>query len=276
MKTILFPTDLSQSSLGVLDYTIAMCKDYDAQLIMLHVYQPTMSPRRPFLDEGNIRRQRMQDLFGFGRDKLRKMAPEMVKHRVVEGFTIPKLISICHQDSVNLIVMAKSNDNTWIYKYLLSKILSISGTAPCPVLIIPPEETYRPFERISITYGQHPSIDKYVQSYLEIYFNRDSTYLHYFPVLPMPNKGLLKKFPTSRIRSKLKSKINDEKIDLMIMTAQENFLKEWFQTTPIPRSFVFDLNIPVMVFNPNAVNARRISMISPTGSTSKEIYDLTG
>lgn len=143
IKTILFPTDFSDSSGRALDHALVLAHVFDARLIMLHVETPyTADPYNPKSEF-----PKLDELFQFIRDQVnaRIEQPELpvmdgdieVDHEVVRGISAADtILSFAKENDVSMIVMG-THGRTGLRHFLLgSTTEKVVHGARVPVLTI--------------------------------------------------------------------------------------------------------------------------------------------
>lgn len=133
IKSILVPTDFSESSAEALRLACALARDYEAKIVLLHVAPPPIvggtlavpvDPRyyREALDE-----------------ELAKVEPAELRGRVErhlrEGDAASEVLRMAEEKHCDLIVMG-SHGRKLIGRLLLGSVAEmVMRSAPCPVLI---------------------------------------------------------------------------------------------------------------------------------------------
>lgn len=137
IKTILHPTDFSESAALAFTVACSLAKDYGARLIVLHVATPPafvvgaevgVLPEEP---EGY--REELQT-------KLNRLVSQvsdvLVEHRMVEGNAPTEILRIAEEAKCDLVVMG-THGRTGLGRLLIGSIAEqIVRNAACPVLTV--------------------------------------------------------------------------------------------------------------------------------------------
>ena len=127
-KTILYPTDLSNESLQVLPYAIAMVEKYGAKLIFLHVL-PGELPENP--------------ASGQSEEPLRETMKHLIKNRlgtaqaeflIESGETVHTILKVARKENADLIAMGIRNAFAPGVQLRSSVAYRVISAANCPVL----------------------------------------------------------------------------------------------------------------------------------------------
>jgi nucleotide-binding universal stress UspA family protein len=135
IQTILFPTDLSDSSESALGVAFSLARDYRARLIVLHVASfgqaVPYSEFERMLKESSAYRRQLED-------KLRHcQKPECnAEFRVEEGDPAEQIVRAAKQARSDLIVMG-SHGRTGLRRLLMGSVAEKTlRSASCPVLLV--------------------------------------------------------------------------------------------------------------------------------------------
>jgi universal stress protein A len=135
IQMILHPTDFSSHSENALDLACALCRNYSARLILLHVTKPVTAYHGDEtlpLDPEVIRAEAKQHLE-------RLATPDAgypVERRLEEGEPIPTILRVARDCGVDLIVMG-THGRTGLRRFIMGSVAEqIVRRAPCPVLTV--------------------------------------------------------------------------------------------------------------------------------------------
>lgn len=133
LKNILMPIDFSEASAYAARYAIALTKEYDARIHLLHVVSVLATgPDRKFLEsEGRQEAQRSID--EFIEDKLTNLK---VVREVTSGEPFQEIVTEARKREADLIVMGTHGRTFLKYAFLGSVASKVVRTAPCPVLTV--------------------------------------------------------------------------------------------------------------------------------------------
>ena len=145
LKRILVPTDFSDSARHALTYGISFAREYDAELLLLHVVETVPVGYASDLFPVPMA-EVFQELSGYAKTELGKVADEArgkgvtVRETVVQGKPSAEIARVAADEKVDMIVLGTHG------KGMLDKAIFGSTTervvrrAPCPVLTVRPTE----------------------------------------------------------------------------------------------------------------------------------------
>src|SRR5581483_585826 len=125
IRTVLYPTDFSESSEAALALARALARDYDARLVVLHAYPPEAAARADEL------RARLQDLVPDDRTVA-------VEYRAAEGPPAGVILRAAEEVGADLIVMGTHGRGGLRRAVLGSTAEEVSRLARCPVATVRP------------------------------------------------------------------------------------------------------------------------------------------
>jgi nucleotide-binding universal stress UspA family protein/pimeloyl-ACP methyl ester carboxylesterase len=136
VKSILVPTDFSDASAAALHLARSLARDYDAKLVVLHVYPP------PFTLAEGVEYSRSD---GYLDDIQLTLANWMgdedtpaVRSRIVEGDPAQEIVRVAAEEGCDLIDLG-THGRTGLRRVLMGSVAEgVSRTARCPVLTIRP------------------------------------------------------------------------------------------------------------------------------------------
>jgi nucleotide-binding universal stress UspA family protein len=120
VKTILHPTDHSESSKAALRFAVALAHDYAARLLILHVLPPGGTAEMSFSEtslDPAPGRVGMEYLLG-------------------EGEPVATILRTAAERHCDLIVMGRDGGTGWRRWFQGSRAEQIIRKAPCPVLVV--------------------------------------------------------------------------------------------------------------------------------------------
>jgi nucleotide-binding universal stress UspA family protein len=136
IKTILHPTDFSELAGYGFQLACALARDYEARLIVCHVYQPPpvvygefgMAPPPP-----NDAPDSLRDRLG----RVRPAGEEVdVQHYLLEGDAADEIVGLANDSQCDLIVMG-THGRTGLGRLLMGSVAEqVMRKAPCPVLTV--------------------------------------------------------------------------------------------------------------------------------------------
>jgi nucleotide-binding universal stress UspA family protein len=136
IRTILHPTDFSESSEAALELARALARDYEARLVVLHAYPPPVTlaevadRRRP----DGIR----EDLLGKLQDLVLDDRTVAVAYRVAEGRPADVILDTAAREGCDLIVMGTHGRSGLGRAVMGSVAEEVTRRARCPVATVRP------------------------------------------------------------------------------------------------------------------------------------------
>ncbi len=135
VRTVLHPTDFSDSSAAAFRLACSLARDYGARLIVLHVAQPPVVafgegviPPNPAEVEDQLR-ERLQQMRA-GNPKVR------LEHHLVEGDAAAEILRAAGEFQCDVIVMG-THGRTGLGRLLMGSVAEqVLRKAPCPVLTV--------------------------------------------------------------------------------------------------------------------------------------------
>jgi nucleotide-binding universal stress UspA family protein len=140
IKKILVPVDFSDCSRKALRYALALAKEHQAAITLVHVISPPSYPVGEFggLEYGNL----VADMRVGGEKQLKEMARNDVGNaapvdiRILSGAPATEVVETAKELDVDMIVVS-THGHTGLKHVLLGSVAEhVVRTAPCPVLVV--------------------------------------------------------------------------------------------------------------------------------------------
>ncbi len=131
LKTILFSTDFSESSLAALGYAISLAEKYEATLTLIHVVSQKAA-RRSREKAAEDAEQKLGHLVPPGR-----LGKDRVRLVVRTGKSYMHIIQLAKEIGADLAVMAVRGNHSTDLTVFGSTTHRVIQLGPCPVLVIP-------------------------------------------------------------------------------------------------------------------------------------------
>lgn len=179
MKTILFPTDFSKSSLNALHYAVSFSGKMNAKLILQHVYYivPAVDPQVPIETIEYMKREAEKNII----EKLEQLQKDVnegkygqdyknieCKYICSFGQMIEEVLAYAKAKDTDLIVMG-TQGASGIRKILFgSNAAHVVEKAHCPVLAVPPDKPYRNIEKMVFATDLKPKDLKIPQKTIDL------------------------------------------------------------------------------------------------------------
>ncbi|AUD02056.1 universal stress protein [Spirosoma pollinicola] len=163
MTNLLFPTDFSSNNNVALDWVRLFARKTGATITLLHVYQPMIPDSTlPTVGDPGMGMIASQEVEEISRQQLTELAIRLqaeglsVNAESRIGSVDDTILDVAKESSADLIVMGRSEMNTFFDRLAGSAVSDVAGDALCPVLIVPiaPDgTTMRPAEVHTIAYA---------------------------------------------------------------------------------------------------------------------------
>ena len=132
IKTILCPTDFSESSKHAFHVACALARDYHAKIVLLHVTPIPMAPvvgdMIPQMQEEHV--TLLTDMI----DAHPRPAGVDIEHKMVRGDAVDEIVALAKSQSADMIVMG-THGRGWLGRILMGSVAEgVMRVAPCPVL----------------------------------------------------------------------------------------------------------------------------------------------
>lgn len=141
IRTIIHPTDFSESSGHAFVVACALARDHGARLVVLHVATPPVA----FVGEGALPPE-PEDYQDRLREQLRQVVPQdpsvVVEHQLLEGDVATEVLRLARERRCDLIVMG-THGRTGLRRVVMGSVAEqVMRKAPCPVLTVktPPSQ----------------------------------------------------------------------------------------------------------------------------------------
>ncbi|HEY3119644.1 MAG TPA: universal stress protein [Vicinamibacteria bacterium] len=139
LRKILVPTDFSESARRALDYGLAFARDYQAELILLHVVEAVPVGYASDLFPVPVA-EMYQEVSAYARAELAKLAAEAAgqgvttRERVLQGKPSAEIVRLAAEEAVDLIVLGTHGKDLLDQAIFGSTTERVVRKAPCPVL----------------------------------------------------------------------------------------------------------------------------------------------
>ncbi len=163
MTNLLFPTDFSSNNNVALDWVRLFARKTGATITLLHVYQPMLPDSTlPTVGDPGLGMIASQEVEDISREQVNLLASKLqseglsvdVEWRI--GSVDDEILTVAKERSADLIVMGRSEMNTFFDRLAGSAVSDVAGDALCPVLIVPVSAdgtTMRPAQVHTIAYA---------------------------------------------------------------------------------------------------------------------------
>lgn len=153
MNKILFPTDFSDSSLSVMNYAAAFCKQTNAVLVLFHaMLAPVVQADGPMINAQEIMDEQKKAI----KNKLEKMATKIrskyeivVSTRTDYGFSGETICEAATETQASLIILAAQGETNVFDKFFGNVTLDLFKKAKIPVLSVPEKAKFSDIKKIA-------------------------------------------------------------------------------------------------------------------------------
>lgn len=154
ISTIVYATDLGNQTRPVFRHALAMAKQYDAKIIMLHVVEPMSDNARDIVNAylpkeltDEVQKETMKKIITNMKERLRKFYSDedvdssenqTVKEViVVTGKPSEEILRVAEEEQAQIIIMGKSTRKVRGVRVMGSTARRVSRMSSIPVLVVP-------------------------------------------------------------------------------------------------------------------------------------------
>lgn len=155
IRNILVPTDFSVTSRNAYHYAKRLAITLDATVTVVHVnsyFMPIPEVAIGSLSEDEVNKMSEEAMTSFVKDEDGtdhwKMMRHPVKTRILKGNLVETLVDLSRENETDLIVMGMTGMQDFISKIIGSAALEVSGSAKCPVILIPRDTKWHKIDRV--------------------------------------------------------------------------------------------------------------------------------
>jgi nucleotide-binding universal stress UspA family protein len=139
VKRILVPTDFSDGARHALRYGFSFAREYEAELLLLHVVESVAAPYASDLFPVPMA-EVFQEMSGYARAELAKLAAAArekqvgVREMVSQGKPSAEIVRVAREETVDIIVLGTHGTGILDKALFGSTTERVVRKAPCPVL----------------------------------------------------------------------------------------------------------------------------------------------
>ncbi|MDN5205052.1 universal stress protein [Fulvivirgaceae bacterium BMA10] len=151
IKNILVPIDFSECSINALKYALAMSHEIKSKVTVIHSYHvPLPSTDISFtLDADSIEDYKKKVLEDFAALKSMIHGLNQANFKVIIAYAIDAILMSVENFSTDLIIMGTKGASGISKTFLGSVSTSVVKKSKVPVLVIPADQTFKPFNKIA-------------------------------------------------------------------------------------------------------------------------------
>ena len=141
LKRILVPTDFSECARHALTYGFSFAKEYDAELLLLHVVETLAAPYASDLFPVPMA-EVFEEMSGYAKSELEKLVAEAkgrglsARFLVAQGKPSLEIMRVAREESVDMIVLGTHGKGVLDQALFGSTTERVVRKAPCPVLCV--------------------------------------------------------------------------------------------------------------------------------------------
>ena len=152
MKTILVPTDFSETADNALNYAIEIAKLTNATIILFHAYHaPVIASEAPVVMPSlyEIEKECVNDLEKLQNSIYQKHGKQItIRYECVCGFAVDEINLFCEKNKIDLIVMGMQGGGYFTEKIIGSITTSLIHNTKCPILAIDEKVKFKSVKKI--------------------------------------------------------------------------------------------------------------------------------
>lgn len=162
MKTIVVPTDYSETADNALNYALELAKFSKAKIVLMHAYQvPVPTAEVPVLmitpvELESENQKRMKNL----EKKINHKAKEVNIESVTRvGFTVEEIQNVIKEKNADLVIMGITGMSKAGAMLIGSHTSSLMNQTKTPVLVVPKDARFKEVKRIVLACNYHEEIN---------------------------------------------------------------------------------------------------------------------
>jgi nucleotide-binding universal stress UspA family protein len=141
LKRILVPTDFSGGARHALTYGLSFAKEYEAELLLLHVVETLAAPYASDLFPVPMA-EVFEEMSGYAKSELEKLVVEAKGRGVASRFVVAQgkpsleIMRVAREENVDMIVLGTHGKGVLDQALFGSTTERVVRKAPCPVLCV--------------------------------------------------------------------------------------------------------------------------------------------
>lgn len=151
MKTILVPTDYSETADNALEYAIEFAKSIKAKIFLFHAYHipiPTTEFPVMMVSPQEMEKENTDRIKKLEKETIRKVARKIKIESIVRaGFAVDEILSIVKEKKVDMVVMGMKGGGKFT-QIIGSTATSLMKRANCPVIVVPEKAKFQEIKKI--------------------------------------------------------------------------------------------------------------------------------
>lgn len=155
MKKFLVPTDFSDTSKNAARYAVQMAADVkDGEIILINVSDKITggSDGTPLTETPNDRRAILNQALSHMKEDLLKLAKVPISCVIEEGSSLVETLGrYVRHHGIDLVIMGITGATRLEQIFMGSNTLDLVNEEECPVMIVPPDATYKKVKNVMLT-----------------------------------------------------------------------------------------------------------------------------
>lgn len=274
MKTILVPTDFSDTAANALNYAIELAKREQAKLVLLHVYH--IEPAASYIDvplpdhESGTPEEKWLNKLRALETKAKHASQELQTELVARlDLAVDGIVKEAEERDVDMIVIGTTGASGLKEIFLGSNAARVIERAHCPVIAVPAEASYQHLKKIAYACNYRDIDLEAIQKLIEIAepFHAQINVLHVYEDEEAKAREQMQKFihdtdqkiPYSNIsyellggedvERKLEEYLQTQAADLLVLSTHQRDLRDKLFGRSITQKLVYHSKVPVMAFH---------------------------
>ncbi len=188
MKKILVPTDFSETAQNAFNYAKALAEYRNQSLKVAHICHPQTDSLNgvsiPMMEELMNAKSHQLDRFieaNSSTNAKGAVTTDAIDTELCIGFAAEQIIELSTDPEIELIVMGTTGHSNLLERWFGSVSSAVSQKAKCPVLLIPPNSTFKAIDNVLYA-SNHLSVDDALLEQLMDFTNTFQSALHFIHV----------------------------------------------------------------------------------------------
>ena len=184
-KKIIVPIDFSPTSYNAYLYALALAKDIDATIDVIHVHTVTDREKNPnFSAKMELIKEQIADFINVSPREEEEdnsvMTKVKVNKRLIIGWPVKSILSASQHPSSYLYVMGMTGSHNAVGRFLGTVSSAVAQKAKCPVLLIPNGVKYKPMKNILFASNYESAERKKIKQVTEFagFYNAGIHFVH--------------------------------------------------------------------------------------------------
>lgn len=186
MRHILVPTDFSDASRNAYRFAREMAKQLQLPIRLVHCYLPEVDPAFPylginskeFLAGRSERLWRFSESLSNGATDNETITGVSVHAEITPGPPTREIVRLGEAPDVAMIVMGSTGEHGMAGQLLGSVSTHVARKAPCPVLLIPQEATFRGFRHVLFS-SSYESVEEHILEQVKTLIKQFRSAIHF-------------------------------------------------------------------------------------------------